>query len=426
MRILFVTDSPIARHRSGPAIRCLELARVLSSTHEVTIASTAVVEEVIEGVRMLSSVGREGDALRRAVRECDIIITQGLVLTSIPVLARSGKFIVCDFYDPYVLEYLAHPHPDAPDWGYMRQWHTVNEQLLAADVFLCANERQRDFVLGWLGALGRTGVNEYQKDPSFEHLVKVVPFGLSPQPPVAQQGSLRGLLPGVGAEDVVAIWGGGIWDWLDPQTVIRGAAALANERLKLVFVGSGDPNKINRPMDAGRECRTLAEELHVLDRSVFFLDRWIAFDERSAYLCDADIGVSAHAKTIEARYAFRTRVLDYIWASLPMVVSKGDFFSEWIERHEVGLTVRPGDPAAWTSAFRHVFENRDAVAAMRRRLAALAPEWYWQRVAQPLVKFCDAPYHTERPSRTRQRLLPLLNSAYERWRRVAARLWPKT
>lgn len=426
MRILFVTDSPITKHRSGPAIRCVELARVLSSCHDVTIASTGVIDEAIAGVRMLSGVEREADALRRAVQECDIIIAQGLVLTTIPVLARSGKFIVCDFYDPYVLEYLAHPHPEAPDWGYLRQWHTVNEQLLAADIFLCANERQRDFVLGWLSALGRVGIKEYEKDQSFEHLVRVAPFGLSPQPPLAGQRSLRGVLPGVGAEDVVAIWGGGIWDWLDPQTVIRGAAAVGDEHLKLVFIGSGDPNNSNRPMDAGRECRALAEQLHVLDRSVFFLDRWIAFEERSSYLCDADIGVSAHAKTIEARYAFRTRVLDYIWAGLPMIVSQGDFFSEWIERHDVGLTVPPGDPGAWTSAFRRLIEHRDALDAMRKRLAALAPDWHWQRVAQPLVDYCNAPYHTERAARVRQGLVPPLNSAYEWWRRLAARVRPKT
>ncbi len=39
MRILLVTNDRLGRERAGPAIRCIELAKVLAREHEVTIAS---------------------------------------------------------------------------------------------------------------------------------------------------------------------------------------------------------------------------------------------------------------------------------------------------------------------------------------------------------------------------------------------------
>ncbi|NJP07416.1 MAG: glycosyltransferase family 4 protein, partial [Chloroflexaceae bacterium] len=67
----------------------------------------------------------------------------------------------------------------------------------------------------------------------------------------------------------------------------------------------------------------LADELGLRDTTVFFNDHWVPYTERGRYLLEADIGISTHLEHIETRFAFRTRVLDYIWAGLPMVVSDG-------------------------------------------------------------------------------------------------------
>ena len=39
------------------------------------------------------------------------------------------------------------------------------------------------------------------------------------------------------------------------------------------------------------------------------------------YLTEADAGVSTHHEHIETTYSFRTRILDYLWASLPIVAT---------------------------------------------------------------------------------------------------------
>ncbi len=78
-----------------------------------------------------------------------------------------------------------------------------------------------------------------------------------------------------------------------------------------------------------------SEELGVLNRNVFFND-WVPYGERQNYLLEADVGVSLHLDHVETRFSFRTRVLDYIWVGLPMVLSAGDALSDLVARQELG------------------------------------------------------------------------------------------
>ena len=61
----------------------------------------------------------------------------------------------------------------------------------------------------------------------------------------------------------------------------------------------------------------LAAELGLDGSSVFFNRDWVPYDERLAWFADADLGVSAHQESFEARLAFRTRLLDHIAAGRP-------------------------------------------------------------------------------------------------------------
>ena len=57
---------------------------------------------------------------------------------------------------------------------------------------------------------------------------------------------------------------------------------------------------------------------------------WVPYDERALYLMEADLGVSTHHAHLETRYAFRTRMLDYLWARLPIVCTEGDHFGDLV------------------------------------------------------------------------------------------------
>jgi glycosyltransferase involved in cell wall biosynthesis len=238
---------------------------------------------------------------------------------------------------------------------------------------------------------------------------------LPAEPPKKKTPAMRGVIPGIGEDDFVLLWAGGLWQWLDPLTVIRATKDVGAKRsdVKLVFLGSKDPNPANRPMQRAAEAERLAKELGLLGKSVFFLENWVKYDERQNYLLEADVGISAHPATVESRFAFRTRVLDYIWAAVPMILSKGDSFADLVNRENLGRTVAPGDVAGWSEAILALAGNRDVLNEIPDRLQALAPQFTWERATEPLVKYCDAPYRTSRPSSLRKRLAPLLSSGYE-------------
>src|SRR5207253_6623849 len=132
-------------------------------------------------------------------------------------------------------------------------------------------------------------------------LIDVVPFGLDPEPPRPGP-ALRGVVPGVAADDRVVLWNGGLWDWFDPLTAIRAVDRLAvsHPRLRLVFLGTRHPNPaIGQPAMAVR-ARALAAELGLIDRLVFFRD-WTPYAERRAFLLGADLATSLHLDGLETR-----------------------------------------------------------------------------------------------------------------------------
>src|SRR5262249_18395321 len=148
---------------------------------------------------------------------------------------------------------------------------TLRVALETGDAFLCASERQRDLWVGALAAAGRIDPGRYRGDPTLSGLIAVVPFGIDPAPPTGNGPVLKGVVPGIQPSDRVALWGGGIWDWLDPLTVIRAVAKLDLPDLKLYFLGTHRPVPTPIPeMAMPAQAIALAEELGVAGRLVFF------------------------------------------------------------------------------------------------------------------------------------------------------------
>ena len=58
-------------------------------------------------------------------------------------------------------------------------------------------------------------------------LLAVVPFGIQEDPPVQRRHGIRGATPGIGPDDKVILWGGGIYNWFDPLSLIRAVGILA-------------------------------------------------------------------------------------------------------------------------------------------------------------------------------------------------------
>ncbi len=338
----------------------------------------------------------DDEELRRLVDWCDVVVLQGWVMVGRPWFVESSTVIVCDIYDPMHLEQLEQARDggaEARRLGVHGAVAALNQQLRRGDYFLCASEKQRDFWLGQLAALGRINPASYDDDTSLRSLIDVVPFGVPDEPPVRSAAGIRGVLPNVGEAAKVVLWGGGIYNWFDPLTVLRAISSLAERRpeVRLVFMGLTHPNPEVPEMRMAVEAQQLSDELGLTGEVVHFNEGWVPYDTRQNLLLDADVGVTAHLDHIEATYSFRTRVLDYLWAGLPVVSTEGDSFAELIERFDFGLTVPPGDVAAMEAALERLLFDDGLAARATAASRTLAAEMVWSRALEPLIGFCAAP-----------------------------------
>ena len=152
-----------------------------------------------------------------------MVVAQALPAQHLRHLARLQTRYVADLYNPLVVEVLEALAPDAPRArATVRQTAlSVLAQCAAADLIICASEKQRDLWLGGMAMAGLLDVDAYREDPTYRAFVDVVPFGL---PSTRRSRTVPGCAsagPPSATDDRVLIWGGGIWRWLDPLTPIR-------------------------------------------------------------------------------------------------------------------------------------------------------------------------------------------------------------
>lgn len=394
-RVLVVTNDPIGPRMAGPAIRSWNIALVLSTDHEVRLVTTSSLDgQPAPFEQYLVPPGRNR-AFRGLERWAQVIVLQGHAMSMFRSLRRSQKLLVADIYDPMHVEQLEQAR-ERPLREYERivadRVELLNEQMLRADFLLAASGRQRMFYLGQLAALGRLNPLTYNDGSDLERLLAVVPFGLPSDPPVHQRQVLKGVIPGIGADDKVIIWGGGLYSWFDPLTLIRAIGLLSARRptVRLFFQGTQHPGVAQMPIV--EQSRALAAELGLLGTAVFFNESWVPYDERQNYLLEADAGVSTHGVHLETTLAFRTRILDYLWTGLPMVVTTGDTFGELVEREGLGVAVPPDDPAALAEALEKTLFDTAFAKRAAANIAAVRDEFRWQNVLRPLADYVRDPW----------------------------------
>ncbi|PZS24525.1 MAG: hypothetical protein DLM61_21915 [Pseudonocardiales bacterium] len=335
-----------------------------------------------------------------------LVVLQGHVLEHIPTLKTSNHLVIADIYDPMHLEQLEQGRDLSDDQRAQvvdAVTAVLSTQLRRGDFFLCASQRQRHFWLGHLAAIGRLSPTVYDADPTTRSLLAVTPFGLSGKPPQRTGPGLRDTL-GFGSREKVVLWAGGVCSWFDPLTLLHAVHALRAEHsdLRLVFLGMRHPNPDVPEMGRAGQTRRLAQNLGLTGVQVFFNETWVPYADRQNWLLDADASVTTHFEHVETTFAFRTRVLDYLWAGPPIVTTDGDAFAELVAAEQLGVVVPAQDPVALAAALQRVLYDDDFAAGCRDRIAAVAQRFTWETVLAPLVEFCRHP----RPAPDRLRCTP--------------------
>ncbi len=405
-RVLIISHDLVGERMAGPGIRYWELSRVLSASCAVTLAAPAAgVSSAPDGVRLATYQPGVAASVEPLVAQADVVLAYGYLLYQFPFLADLGIPLALDLYIPGPTESLPLNAARPLDWQEAQQQADLallGRIAAAGDFFLCASERQRDFWLGFLGAAGRLAPSIFARDPSLRSLIDVVPFGLPAEAPQRTGPLYKGVHPGIGPQDQLIVWGGGIWDWLDPLTLIRAFARIAPAwpAARCIFPGRQHPWREQVPaMPMVQRAQALVRELGLEER-VFFGD-WVPYARRADYLLEADIGVSLHPDSVETRFAFRTRILDYIWAGLPMIVSRGDVLAKVVAAHDLGRVVDYGDIDGVAAALSDLLGDAQARTRRREAFAAVAAGYTWSACARPLAAFCRRPQFAADKARRR-------------------------
>jgi glycosyltransferase involved in cell wall biosynthesis len=402
MKILLISSDAISLQMAGPGIRYWEFARHLAQRHAVTLLTPNQSSLAAEGFQMRQ---RTRQTLAAALAAADVIVTQGYIYPLIP-LYRTTKPLVVDLYDPLPIELLEH-HAHLPLMAAQlsHSYCVRRTQMLLwrGDYFLYSHAAQRDYWLGLLTATGRVNHQQYRCDPNFTTLFGCVPYGIADEPPIQTQSPLRTDAARFAPNDKILCWGGGLWKWFDPCSVIRALGEIARVRqdIKLFFLATrraaSDSTGINIAY-ATDEAVALSQELGLYNRLVFFNDTWVPYAERQNYLVDATIGLSTHFETLETHFSIRTRLLDYLWAGLPIITTRGDYLSDLVAREALGLVVAPQNVPEIQAAIVRLCDDQALHARCQQNIRQIRQQFRWSRILAPLEAFCEQPYRTSTPT----------------------------
>lgn len=376
-----LTSEPIRERMGGIGIRYLELARRLPVAGlEVLLLTTGDPAEVPRDGLTAEVARAEPGRLAALLSGADVAVVQGQIANDVLVEVPDLPAVV-DLYDPFLVENLHYLETLGLD-PWRNDHATWVLQLSRGDFFLCSAEEQRAYYLGFLTALGRVNPHRVAADPDLEGLIAIVPFGVPEELP-----PYRPLLGPAPAGERRLLFGG-LYDWYDPWPVLEALDTLARPEWRLLVVRNpnpdGTPQRLFAEVEAWTRRRGWGDRLQILD--------WVPAERRFDLLREVDVLVATHRPSLETRLSLRTRFLDALAAGCPVITSEGGAMSRLLVAHGAGLVVPPGDAVAVAGALREVLEGDPARAEERRRGAAgLAAELSWERVVEPLVRFCRSP-----------------------------------
>jgi glycosyltransferase involved in cell wall biosynthesis len=368
MAVVIHTPDVVGDRMAGPGIRAWHLAREISRHLPATLIARSEHDEGDSEPALFARIGPEHSlrVVTHGTEEAREAMRAATVLVGQPARGfrrrRREQRIVYDMFDPNVLE-LRELYGAAPS---LRQrihlaaeWWRLSEALMRADLLVCAAARQRHF---------------YERLQAGDAPWITVPFGVD-------MAEVRGCEK---PRDNIIVWGGGVWEWLDPATAVEATLRVNQQgiRAKLLFLGRARPNR--NLIDRRRDDRFQL----LLDRGEGHVDAnadWVPYHERLAWLRAGKIAIMLHRRTAEAEYSIRTRLFDALAAATPVIATAGGFAADLVERERIGIVVPPEETEAVADAIRKLLTDDEIYSSCVENIERVRPRFAWDIVTRPLV-----------------------------------------
>jgi glycosyltransferase involved in cell wall biosynthesis len=358
VKVLVVTDDRLGPAMAGSALRAWEIARALAAGGlEVRIAAAAG-----------STVPAPGPPLDDRPRWAwaDAVVAPPW---SLPPRAFVGRHrLVVDGATPLPAELAA--LPDTPEVVRRRRTATARLPLALArcDALLVAGAAQRRW---WSERLGA-------KRPELPILD--LPFGI-PETPAGEEAQP---IDGVPKHHAVVLWWGGVWPWLDLDTLLAARARLGAAPVSVVVPVAARPGGAAATFGLD-DLNATAERHGLRSPRVVGLTEWVPYDRRDRVLRRAAVMAVLHHAGEETNLSFRTRAMDGVWAGVPLLLSEGGEVADLARRHGWGAVAPLGDVRAVAAAMELLLAEREQTNC-RRALEASRESWTWRRLCRDLVE----------------------------------------
>jgi glycosyltransferase involved in cell wall biosynthesis len=357
MRLLVFTDDLVGPAMAGSALRAWELSRVLlAAGHEVILAAA-------EG-----STHPEGHGppvvVKPPWRWADAVLAPPWCLP--PRAFLGNHLLVVDGVTPLLAELGAMPTTAETERRRRTAGARLPLVLSRADAMLVASEEQASW---WTRRLGkRSDVPVIQ-----------VPFGIPETDPPSDADTIEGVPAGWS----VVLWWGGVWPWLDLETLLAARARLGSAKVSIVVPTAERPGG-GVHMTIGQ--LEAAAQRHGLKKpAVVALQRWVPYADRHRILNRSTVLVVLHRKGAESDLSFRTRALDGVWAGVPLLLSEGGAAARIANSEGWGAVVPPGEIKLVAAALDLLLGPRSQDRC-RAALAAARDSWRWSAVSEQLVE----------------------------------------
>lgn len=397
-KIGLICHDYIGTNMAGPGIRYFEMAKILAKKYDVVLLSPA--ESDISGAHpeikfAVFNTKKSTGSIFSYIKDCDAVIAQSLRPNLILRIKKAGIRYIADLYDPLVIESMEYFKYDTDRYRkiiFNFHQNILLLQLLAGDNVACASDRQRNFYLGSMFDYHIINPEDYSLDPKTESKIFLLPFGFDQESLKSDNpGILEKNYPKISKDDFVVYWGGGVWNWFDPISVVKAIEKISKKRkdIKLFFLGVKHPNPNIKGMEMAQKTLDYCKKSDLLDKFVFFNFGWTPYNERVNYLERASVGISTHFENLETHFSFRTRILDYLWADKPMILTKGDTLAEFAENHEMGIIVDYENPDQIASAIEKMADNKTFYQDCEANIEKNKLEFRWDTILSKLEKIVD-------------------------------------
>ncbi len=304
--------------------------------------------------------------------------------------------LVLDVYVPIYVEVSARDTTNMlGEYGnYQQDVARHNKVLKRGDYFICANDVQKVFYTGVLGSLGIINPMSYRQDR-----IKVVPFGIHD---VSATATINPYLElGIKSSDKIVLWFGGLYPWFRVDELLDAVEVLSKKQRDFKFILVGGKNPFNDNPDLLRQytkAQEYAKKHKILNKSLFLVD-WVDYDSRINWYQNADFVISLNQPGDENIFAWRTRVMDYIWGEVVTLTNGGDPLGDELIREDAAFYLNNMDSKTIVQSIENIYKKNSELEDKKRAVISLKNKYYWHNVTKELSEVISShalPYHKEK------------------------------